>query len=300
MDVLARGDVMKSFRRRFALSALGLVCGCGSAGQTEVAIPLFLAGTDVSEPWTATGDVPVTLEQADLAFGPLYFCAGKTAGDLCETARLEWLDSEVVSATDPTPVRVGELVGLTGTVRSWMYDLGISSQLTNEKPFVLDAAQRLGGVSLVVSGVAQVEGTNLPFRAQVPISQSASTELGIPVIRSGSAGIFHEVNADEQGLLVRFDPRPWLKTIDFRPYLKSESCAPGGPSAVCQGSLAIACAGDGQDGESHDCAAAGQVCVAAQGCVAELVLEPDSEAFRSVVNAISSGKRPSFEWDYQP
>ena len=82
------------------------------------------------------GDVSVTIDRADLAFGPLYLCAGATAGDLCDTARFEWLDSAVVDTTLSDPVKVGELSGVTGTVRSWMYDLGLSSQLTREAPFI--------------------------------------------------------------------------------------------------------------------------------------------------------------------
>jgi len=44
----------------------------------------------------------------------------------------------------------------------------------------------------------------------------------------------------------------------------------------------------------------GQVCVPGQGCSDRLKIETDSEAYRSVRNAIMSGARPAFDWDEVP
>jgi hypothetical protein len=234
-----------------------LAFGCGDTGQDRVTVPLHVAGTELSQPIDATGGVTITLDRADLAFGPLYLCAGANAGDLCDTARLEWLGSIVVHAVDAEPVRAGELQGVTGVVRSWMYDLGLSSQLTQrEGPFVLDAARELGDASLVVSGQADVGGAGVAFSASVRVEQTDDTELGIPVVRKSTSETFrHEVTGSEAGLTVRFDPTGWLKDIDFRTY----------------------CVHDGD-------------------CPEELVIEPDSEAFRGLKNAVVSSSRPSFEW----
>jgi hypothetical protein len=132
----------------------GMLSACGESSQEHVRFPLFVAGSD-HEAFDAVGDVSVNIEQADLAFGPLYFCAGAQAGELCDTARLEWLESVVVRATDAEPRWAGEITGVTGPVRSWMYDLGFVSLLTQKQPLVLPAAHELGGVSLRITGQSE-------------------------------------------------------------------------------------------------------------------------------------------------
>jgi hypothetical protein len=223
-------------RRALSFLALCALPSCVEMSQEHISVPLFVAGTDVTEPMLTVGDVPVVLERADLAFGPLVFCAGTQAGGFCDTARLEWLDSVVVDALDGSARRAGELYGVTGVVRSYMYDLGISSQLTRAEPFVLDAAAELGGMSVVLSGVATVGDQDVPFRAEMPIQQESQTELGVPVIRkSASARFSHDVGPHEAGLLVRFDPRAWLRGVDFRPHVEEGCCTeplvfePGSP-----------------------------------------------------------------------
>jgi hypothetical protein len=274
--------------------------GCAETGQDRVRVALFVAGTDVSAPVVGGGDVLITIDRADLAFGPLYLCAGATAGDLCDTAQLEWLDTVVVDTTLSEPAAAGELVGITGSVQSWMYDLGISSQLTRSAPFVLAAAGELGGASFLLEGRASVGGIELPFSASVPIQQTDDTELGVPVVRkSTSEPFFRDVGNGEAGLVVRFDPGAWVRSIDFRPYATSEACAPAGTAVACDGTFEQTCQ-DGAELSRRDCGELGQVCLPGQGCAERLTIEGDSEAFRSLRNALVSGGRPSFEWDYVP
>ena len=280
------------------LAALG--AGCAETGQDRTSVPLFVAGTDVSEPVVAAFDVPVTIDRADLAFGPLYLCTGATAGDLCDTARLEWLETVVVDTTVPEPTPAGLLSGITGPVRSWMYDLGISSQLTRTEPFILDAARELGGTSFVLEGRAVVDGIELPFTAFVPIRQTDETELGVPVVRkSTSESFFRDVGPDESALLVTFDPSAWVRGIDFHPYVSHETCTSGGPTLVCDGGLERTCE-DGTELSTRDCADMGQMCIPEEGCRERLTIDAESEAFRSLRNALVSGARPSFNWDYVP
>lgn len=204
-------------RRALAVVGLALLFGCADTGRDEVRVPLYLSGTDVSQPFLATGDVEVTLTRADLAFGPLYLCAGFQAGALCETARLEWLDAAVVNALDAEPRLAGELTGASGLVHSYMYDLGLTSLLTRESPLVMPAADELGGVSLRIEGTADVTGSPLAFTASVPIRQELETELGVPVVRKSESERFErDVRPGEPGLLVRFDPKPWVRSVDFR------------------------------------------------------------------------------------
>ena len=283
--------------RNLSLLFLVFAMGCPDVGQRATQFPLYVAGTAHSEPIVSTGDISVTIDRADLAFGPLYLCAGTTAGDLCDTARYEWLGSAVVDTTIAEPVRVGELSGVTGTVRSWMYDLGLSSQLTQDDPFVLDAAKELGNASFILEGVALIDGIAIPFTVSVAIQQTQDTELGVPVVRKGSSDSFYrEIDTSEQSLLVKFDSSAWVKGMDFRPYVTNDTCTSDGPVLVCEGTTEHSC-----DNEtvlaSRDCTSLNQVCVPALGCQDRLNIEDGSEAHRSLRNALSSGERPIFSWD---
>lgn len=240
---------------------------CGEPGQSRVSVPLYASGVELSEPIEARGGVTLTLTRAELAFGALYLCAGVSAGDLCETARLEWLGSAVIDTLDPTPQPLGELTGVSGPVRSWMYDLGLSSQLTAEEPYVLEAAERLDGHSFVLEGVAELNGVSASFSAHIKIQQSDETELGVPVIRKSSAERFeHEVEAEERGLLLEFDPRGWLSGLDLSPHLIEVTCEedPCEPPALT------------------------------------FEITSPSEAHRALRNALLTRGRPTFTWGYTP
>lgn len=289
---------MRTNHLAFAVAvSCALLAACAETGQDRVSIPLQVAGTDVSAGMTAVGGVSITLTRADLAFGPLYLCSGYQAGELCDTARLEWLKSVVIDATDEAPADAGTLVGVTGPVRSWMFDLGLSSQLTQSEPVVLDAARELGGVSLILEGEGNVNGMLVPFHAAVPVQQSAETELGVPVIRKSTSEVFsHDVSLDDTGLVIRFDPAPWVEGVDFRTFVEDGACAVGGPETVCAGSLEQSCDSDGSVSSSRDCTAMAQVCLAGQGCADALEMKSESSAFRSVRNAVVVGERPAFEW----
>ena len=282
-----------------ALALLALFAGCAETGQDHARIPLFVAGTEQAQPVTAVGDIPVTIDRADLAFGPLYLCAGATAGDLCDTARLEWLDSIVVDTKRSAPTLAGELTGVTGEVRSWMYDLGLSSQLTRKEPFVLRAASDLGGASLVLEGRAVVDGIYLRFATSVPIQQTDDTELGVPVIRKSTSEAFsRDVGSNESGLVVRFDPAAWVRGIDFRSYFTRESCG-ADRTLVCDGTIERTCDG-GVEVSTRDCSELGSICLPALGCAAQLTIDSKSEGYRSLRNALTSSARPTFQWDYVP
>jgi hypothetical protein len=280
---------------------LALALGaCVDTGQARVALPLYLAGSALDSPLMAAGEISLSVERAELAFGPLYLCAGNTAGELCDTARLEWLGSQVVDLTRAEPERAGELTGVSGSVRSFMYDLGISSQLTREAPYVLDAARQLGGASFRLSGSAELQGAQVEVSAEVPIEQTPGTEPGVPVIRKSSSERFsHTVEEDEAGLLVRFDAERWLSSIDLRPYLQDASCAPG-MATVCAQQFEQSCASDGSVSSTRDCSAIGQACIAGVGCSSELRFADDSEAYRALRNALLVGARPEYEWGFQP
>lgn len=233
-----------------------LLLGCIDTGEERVSIPLLVSGVAVGEPIEAQGGFAVNLERAELAFGPLYLCAGALAGDNCEAARLEWLESAVVDALDPTPREVGWLTGASGPVRSGMYDLGIASLLALPQPLPLAASQALAGNSVRLSGTATRAAENVPFSIELPIQQGADAEIGVSVIRvSGAQDLVHDVSGEERALSVRFDPRAWVREIDFE-------LAPAGGAV----------GGEGVDASGNN------------------------QAHRAVRTALLSGERPRFEW----
>ena len=289
--------------RKFSLlfiACLALIA-CVDTGQSRVEIPLYVAGSAIEEPLLTKGDIALTVEQAELAFGPLYLCAGYTAGDLCETARLEWLDTVVINAMNEDPMHAGELHGVSGRVYSWMYDLGISSQLTDEDPTVLDAAAKLGNASLILRGHAVLNDIRIPISASVVVQQSANTELGVPVIRKSTSDRFsHDVTGAEPALLVRFDLGRWLRELNLQSYLQDTSCDASTAAVVCAGNVELSCADDGSIASSRNCGDKGQVCLANMGCADELEITADSVAYRAVRNALLVNAHPDFSWDYKP
>jgi hypothetical protein len=253
--------------RRFVLTACLLVPGCIDTGLDEVSVPLSVRGTEIDGPVTGRDDVPVEIDQASLAFGPLYLCAGRQAGELCETAQLEWLDSIVVEPLTTGPVEAGELNGLTGTVRSWMYDLGITSLLTQPDPVVLPAAEALGGASIVVSGSAVAQDVTIRFQTALAIQQEDDTEIGVPVVRSAPADAMdHDVETDEAGLLLVFDAHDWVTDIDFVALLDDDACQT----------------------------------IVDQECDGVVELDADSQGGRSIRNRVVAGSPPTFIWGHAP
>ncbi len=245
---------------------LVLCCsGCGAeTGQEPVSIPLHVAGSGGTS-IVLDNDVELQVLRADLAFGPLYLCSGPEAGDFCETARAEWLDSVVIDLLDSSPARVGRIRGSTGTVRSWMYDLGISSLLTETSPTALDAAQALGNASLLVEALAERDGAELSLTLRVVVDQAPEGEWGVPVVRRSRSDEFdHEIRADEQGLLVRFDAAPWFRGLDLAPYFEELDC---GDDAPCRG---------------------------------ELVIDAPGPLYNHLRLALEAGARPVFDWGFSP
>lgn len=299
---MTRNAESLSLASALSLVAIAVIAGgCIDAGPDRITTPLYVAGTQIDAPIVGLNGAQIELDRADVAFGPLYLCAGAQAGELCETARLEWLDSVAFDALDPAAVAAGELSGYEGTVRSWMFDLGVVSLLTQPDPLVLSAAEQLGDASVQLAGRAIVDGVTIPFRIALVVAPQEQTEAGVPAIRkSGSDAFGHELNAAEPGLLIRFDARPWVTQIDFASLLEDETCETSDALVVCAGQVEQICESDGSLVESHDCGTFEQVCVRDRGCVERVEFDPESQAYRAVRNQVVAGPRPSFEWGFTP
>jgi hypothetical protein len=218
---------------------------------------------EASEPFEGRGGVTFELEEASLAFGPFTLCAGYQAGELCETALAEWPDAQVVDVLSSSAQELGVMEAVTGTSRSFMYDLGRVSLLTQEEPLVTEAASSLGGASVRLRGSAELDtelGTErIDFVAELPIQQEEGTERGVPVVRSSGGDAFErELSAEGEALTLRFDPRAWLSTVDLA-------------------------------GAIEDCAAEG-------GCAEPLRFEEGSQGWLSIRNGVVAGARPELEW----
>jgi len=273
-----------------------LLSACVAQGQEEVRIPLSVVGTAHAEPVLGRDGVEIVLDEARLAFGPLYLCAGTQAGGLCNTARVEWLDGVIVDALDPEPERAGDLEGISGPLRSWMYDLGITSSLIHEQPLKLPAARALQA-SVRLEGAALVEGQAIPFAAKIEIQQEEGTEVGVPLVRSSpGGGLDHDLRPDEEGLRLRFDASPWVAEIDFRALRADEGCEVDGPPLVCAGDIEQICATDGSLTSDRDCRESSEVCIVNQGCVDVVDLGEISQARRLIRNQIVAGPAPEFHW----
>lgn len=278
-------------------SALVVLTACGpDAVQEPVSFPLWVAGSGSDRIETSAG-VEVILDQADLAFGPLYLCAGSSAGRHCEMARVEWLETTIVDALERTARRAGRLTGVSGPVRSWMYDLGISSSLTTKDPVVRRAAERLGNNSVALRGRLITPRTDIAFTAQIPLEPTENSELGVPLVRKSSNERFeHEVTAEQHNLLVRFDASEWLRAIDFDRLLRPAACGFGREHG-CAEDAALSCDSEtGEVIERQPCDAT-QVCVQGFGCTDHVDVAAHGAALRALRHALESDSRPTFEWD---
>jgi hypothetical protein len=191
---------------RYCLLAIA-VLGCGETGLARVTFPLHAAGSGErsfeQDGWT------ITLERADVGFGPMYLCATATADtNLCPQAEAEWLGAANVDALDPQAVMLGEADALTTTVRSAMFDYGRSWLLGADRARASDEAP--DGHSAVLVAHAD-DGTRvIELRAEIdadPGFPGQSAVIGAP------AGP-HEITGDE-ALTVRFDPTAWWRRVDF-------------------------------------------------------------------------------------
>ena len=278
-----------------AFFTFGVSLGCAASPQASVDLALEVVGTSTSEVVLRDG-ARMQLDRAELAFGPLTLCPGAQAGSLCETARLEWLDAARVDALSAEPRVVGSLVGATGSVRSFMYDLGVASLLGEPgSRWLSDAARGLGPASLWISGRVEQQGRTLPFSARILVQSEEDNEQGVPVVRKSSTDRFSfEITEQTRALRITFDPAAWVTALRGSDFVQDEPCSLP-QTRVCQGSWELSCGASGKEAARQDCAASGQVCSPSVGCAPEVEISKASSAYRTIANALTAGERPTFE-----
>ncbi|MEM6961956.1 MAG: hypothetical protein AAF550_09490 [Myxococcota bacterium] len=268
-----------------------LVSGCIESSQTQVEFELELVGTERTGTFEVRDGWRVELQQADVVFGPLYLCAGTQAGDFCDSALVEFLQSTTVNALAPTPIPAGRMRGISGVTRSYMYDLGYVSLLTRSEPLVTPAAEELEG-SVVLLGEASRDGIRFPFQAELEIYVEDETERGIPIVRSSLGDLAPHLISNDDILSVRFDPSSWLSTSNFGTLLEESTCE-GGHTIGCSGNLASVC--ETSPIEIVDCSPVG-FCQTDLGCTDIATIRADSQMGRAIRNDLVAGVRPRFEW----
>ncbi len=183
--------------------------GCVDTGRSYVEVP-FRARGEMRAPFDVN-DWSIDLSRADLAMGPLYLCATESASpEFCDAATLEMLETVTIDALDSSPRELGTLRGITGTVRSAMWDYGMSWLGTASRPRTNPGAPE--GHSAVFSGVAtHLDGRRFEFECALDISPIMAGAL---VVR-GRRIEAHSISDDGEMLTLVFEPRAWIRRLDF-------------------------------------------------------------------------------------
>jgi hypothetical protein len=190
-----------------AIGWLLLSLGCGQVAQHSLSYPVLAMG----EPPTpfAAGDWTVTLSQAQIGFGPAYFCATAAASsDLCPAAVSELALSVTLDGLNPAPQLLGDADGLTGTIRSTAYDFGFDWFATQHEP--QPGAGAPGGHSVLFAGEAVRGSNHVRFEAAVDVVPLFADTFAIQGARVSAT-----LDGTPVQLTVQFSPHQWWEGVDF-------------------------------------------------------------------------------------
>lgn len=181
--------------------------GCGSTGQDRVGYPIQAEGR-APAPFAA-GAWQVTLDVAQVGFGPLYFCASASSSrDTCPTAVAELASAATVDALSPAPQALGEVDALTAEVRSAIYGYAYVWRLTEAAPRAIDGAP--GGHSAHFEGTASQGASAFRFVADIDVLPTFAGTLAVQ-----GAAVTPTVQRASLRLDVAFDPTAWWSGVDF-------------------------------------------------------------------------------------
>lgn len=200
--------MLRSLLRGFASIALISCAACSGTGQPDVDYAAFAAP---AAPGAISADHgwSVTLDQATVAFGPVYFCAAQSgSATLCETAIGELLTTTAFDALDATPRALGTAHGFVGKIQSASYDYGIHWFLTDDAP--TPAAVAPGGHSAHFSGTAVKAGKTVHFRAEVDVVPQFQGQRAAP-----SQAASADIAGEGQRLDIQFAVGQWFEHVDF-------------------------------------------------------------------------------------
>ncbi|MEP7119755.1 MAG: hypothetical protein ABJE95_02550 [Byssovorax sp.] len=216
--------MLRDLHRSFAPIALLACAACSGTGQPDVDYAAFAAP---ATPGTVSADHgwSVTLDQATVAFGPVYFCASESgSATLCQTAIGELLTTTAFDALDPAPRALGTAHGFIGKIQSASYDYGIHWFLTDDAPTPGPAAP--GGHSAHFSGTATKPGKTVHFRAEVDVVPQFQGQRAAP-----SQVATATITGEGEKLDIHFAVGQWFEHVDF-----DEAPAGADPYVISAGS----------------------------------------------------------------
>ncbi len=180
-----------------------LLAACANVGQEHLALNLAVRGTQQTS--LEVNGAVFTLTRAQVAVGPLYFCAADAADtELCETALAELTRAVVIDALAPASETGLELPGTTGVVNSVLYDYGVVWLLTQSMPAPLMGVEH----SAILEGTVARDGRELAFVALIDV---------LPIGPGATAVHGQRTRQDlkDGGLLtLAVDPYLWLRPVD--------------------------------------------------------------------------------------
>ncbi len=193
---------------RIAPFALITCAACSGTGQPEVDYAAF-AAPEASAAISADHGWTVTLDEATVAFGPVYFCASESgSATLCQTAIGELLTTTAFDALDTAPRSLGTAHGFRGKIQSASYDYGIHWFLTDDAP--TPASNAPGGHSAHFTGTAVKGGTARPFRADVDVVPQFQGQRAAPSQVASAT-----IAGDGERLDIHFAVGQWFEHVDF-------------------------------------------------------------------------------------
>lgn len=234
-----------------------VVAFCSACGETPGdAVSLPLTGSGSGESTFTQGAWQITLDRAEVGFGPLYLCAASLPSDhLCETALVEMNEVVTIDALNPSLQQLSVLEGTTGVVRSAVFDYGVSWPLTFRSP--RPGAGAPGGHSARFGGSATDGVRTLVFTADIDVLPSAVGRL------TSGAVTEHTIDDGASRLHVVLEPVRWWRNVDF--------------DALAAFAFADVDPDDPQPTVS-------------------LHVADDSTAYGAIVHEMSAGARPRFTW----
>lgn len=211
-----------------ALSVVSLTA-CVDEGRTRATVELVATGA--ASPVLVDGAFTITLTRADVAFGPTYLCATAAASsELCDTAVLESLQAHTLDGLSATPVSLGILDGVTGTIRSAQYDFGLPFLLGASMPTPIEGSVSGHSVVLEATVTDGVDSFDLSVSLDVVAEVSGTTAMvGAPIVGT--------IPASGGRVTVAIDPREWLRGLDWASLAATPRPA-GAPVVLGPGSVA--------------------------------------------------------------
>jgi len=187
-----------------------MLAGCGDTGGGPVSLPLMGGGAVDAHHFVTSDGWTIDLDDARIAFGPVYFCATTSAElENCPAAVAEHRAAVTIDVLDANADALGTIEGRAGTLRSGAWDYG--------RPFLLPATAPRpvagavdGEHSARFSGTARKDAVIFHFVAELDISGSGSGLTAVHGFRTT-----HTLTGDDDGLTVSFDAPEIIERMDL-------------------------------------------------------------------------------------